>query len=215
MTTEHDAARAQLSEMTEITEQMIERTFHRYPDLETLYRDCPSAFWLAPDADDLLPIPAPAPAKTSPAPVEIETVPGDSPMVDGLSSGVARALIVAGPIFAATGLMLAETAPDERWWSPFGRALASLVAAPLTITVGAMLALLPVLAGVLALGWAGKTFTGLRQRSAWSATGALMGVAIAAMFNAGGAVALALVTTSIACATVARSCVAWTDPEFA
>lgn len=219
--TDGNDARAMLSEMIEITEQTIAPTRSRYPDLDALYRECPTAFWLAPDGDDVLP-PAPfvaAPSQVA-APIEIdedEPTPEPTPeptIVTGMSTGVWRALLVAGPTFAATGIM-AMPGGQDRWWDPFGRALVSLVASPLTVPIGAMLGLVPILAGVLALGWSGREISDLRHPAVWGGTGAMMGLAIAALFDAGGGVAIALVATSMLCALIARTGVAWSEPDFA
>ena len=208
-------AREQLSGMTEITEKTIAQTLHRDADLDALYRECPTAFWLAPDADLSVP---PAPPHRSGHTVVTTFVLDHQPSnecVHGRMSAVWRSLLAAGPIFAATGLMLHRAEFDQHWWDPFARALASLIAAPLTVTVGALLALLPILAGVFAMSATGSAFPVARRPIAWGTAGGVMGLAIAALFDVGSTEALALVTTSVACAWIARTGVEWDHPSLA
>ncbi len=122
-------------------------------------------------------------------------------------------MLAAGPIFAATAMLLIPTGANRDWWDPLGRAAMSLVALPLTMLFGALLALLPVLAGVLSLAAAGKSVEALRKPTAWAVTGGVMGAGLATGFDANGPIGLALIATSIGCAAIARHSVAWHDPE--
>jgi hypothetical protein len=198
-------ARHQISEMTVTTEQTLAETLGWASEEERLYRDCPTAFWLAPDGDGVLP---PPPAGPKP-PTPVLPLAADPVAVDGMGVGIFRAMMAAGPIFAATALLLLPTEADRTWLQPIGRALASLAAFPLTIVFGAALAVLPLLTGVVALGFAGRSIARLRTPGAWAATGGVMGAAIATLCDAGGPAGLALIATSVACAAIARTAIAW------
>ncbi len=205
-------ARAQISEMTETTEATLARTFGWETPEARLYRECPSAFWLAPDGGGVLPPPPAGPAMPQ---IVTRWHLDDDPAnaVEGKASGIFHAMLAAGPIFAATAMLLAPTTTDRQWWDPLGRAAMTLVAAPLTMIFGAVLALLPVLAGVLCLAAAGKTVMTLRKPAAWTLTGGIMGAGLATLFDAGGPFGLAMIATSVACAAIARRHVTWTDAE--
>lgn len=208
-------ARLVLSEMIDITESTIDRTFGRHPDLDALYRRCPTAFWLAPDCDGVLPALPPGPTLPAPSLVLSDAPPDDAPppAAHGLARGVGMSVVAAGPIFAATAMMLEQAQYDRHLWDPLGRALVSLIAFPLTITFGAVLAVLPILIGALSLGAAGTRMPTVRKPAVWALTGGVMGLAIAALFDAGATVGLALIATSIACAGIARAAVDWNVPE--
>ena len=214
--TDHDDARAQLSGMTEITERTLDDAlYHHRSQLDTLYRDCPTAFWLAPDADDLLLAPG------DPAPIAPVRAPGPAPDVDeeprahGLGRAIGYGIVSAGPIFTATAMMLDRTGYDSSWWDAVARGLVSLFAFPLTITVGAFLAFLPVFFGVLGLTAIGRTHEAARVPAVWAATGGAMGAALATVFDAGATAGLALVATSILSARIAHVAIRWSDLETA
>lgn len=204
-------ARQQVSEMTETTETTLARTFGWETPEARLYRDCPTAFWLAPDAQDYLPsLPeAPMPAEVP----EPETYLKDE--VEGLRGAVACGALTAGPIFAASLALLLPARGADAWYVPFARAVISLTLAPVTMLVGAAPALLPVLAGVLVLGMLGTGVATLRTPATWAAVGGVIGAAIAALFDAGSTGGLAVIATSVACAAIARHFVTWHDHQAA
>lgn len=207
-------AREQLSEMTDITETTLMQTFDWDRDYGPLYRACPTAFWLAPDASDVLPavagpilprhdiIPV---GPSAPAPLDLATATGQA-------DAVFAALLVAGPVFAASELLLTGIT-HAGFAQAIGPALASIIFTPLTILFGMPLALLPVMTGVVALAALGRRWTEWREPWVWTATGGALGLMIALAVQADAPTGLALVATSLACARLARHRVAWIDAD--
>ncbi len=208
-------AREQISEMTETTETTLARTFGWETPEARLYRDCPTAFWLAPDGDGVLNPPAPGPILPTGFAQPANKDDDAADVVEGMNYAVLVAVLAAGPIFAAAALLLMPIDVDRDWVSAMGQAAMSIVAFPLTVPIGGFLALLPVLVGVLALGNAGQTIPTLRRPAAWALTGGVMGLTLATMFDTGVAVGLAVITTSVACASIARHFVDWKGPQSA
>ncbi len=208
MTTITDADVARMPRVAEVT---LADTFHwTMTEEERLYRDCPTAFWLAPGADICAPA-EPVLAVTS-EPEALEPI--DTAWIPtGCRAAVLWPLLVAGPVFvASTGLVFdGSGTPLSRMASSVGLALVSF---PLTIPFGAVLALLPVLLGVATLAWLGREHAVARDTRLWAATGAGLGLLIGALFDAG-MVSVSLVLTAVACATVARRAIDWVEPEFA
>lgn len=203
----------EIARIADIYEATLTETFHRTTvQEERLYRECPSAFWLAPDAD--LRTEARCPPKPHAEPVVAAATPHDVAMIPtGYPAAILSPLLLAGPVFVATlGLVMEGSgAPLTR----LGQALAlALVSFPLTIPVGAILALLPVSVGVASLARLDGSRPVARDTRLWAATGAGLGLAIAALFDAG-IVTVPLVLTAIACATMARRAIEWIEPEFA
>ncbi|MFD1787214.1 hypothetical protein ACFSC3_06495 [Sphingomonas floccifaciens] len=200
----------ELAAMPRIADATLAAAFH-WPatEEERLYRDCPTAFWLAPDADDLLPEPPLAPMP--------QTEPQHSATPEmtatGTTGAIGLAVAVAGPVFVAA-LSLVVQSPSTPIERIAGGLALALVSFPLTIPVGGLAALLPVILGVTTLAWLGSERPLARRGSLWAATGTGMGLAIAALFDAG-MVTIPLVLTSIACATVAHRAIDWVEPEFA
>lgn len=200
---------ADIAAMPGIADAALARTFH-WPLSEEarLYRDCPTAFWLAPDADDVLTErPAPPPPASAPAALaDVDTT------ATGFLTAIGLALLVAGPSFVATmGLVtdIGGTTPITR--IAMGVAM-GLVLSPLTIPFGGIAAATPVILGVSLLAWLGTTYPAARRRRVWAATGAGMGLIIAAAFDAG-MTTLPLVLTSIACASIAHTAIDWTTRD--
>lgn len=200
-------ARTTISEMTEITDRTLAETFDRRAAASQLFRDVPSAFWLDPEGDDALPATFGPALPAAPGPSEPEPAHVLGRRVAGLA-----AVLAAGPIFLASVLALQASEAGEGLPTMAGRAFVSLLAAPLSIPFGAFLAGVPVAAGIALLGFLGERHRRARRKRAWLGTGALMGAGIAGLFTATGAVALALIATSVACAGLARYNVDWVDP---
>ncbi len=199
-----------LADMPRIADATLASTFRwREDEAARLYRECPTAFWLAPDGEDT-PLYAVAPSPAAPAVAE---TPIDPPVATGVLPAIGLGVGVAGPIFIATMGLVADggTTAIERMAMSLGLALVSI---PLSVPFGALAAALPVILGVSLLAWFGAERPLARRTSLWAATGAGMGLLIAALFDAG-MVTIPLVLTSIACATVARRAVDWIEPELA
>lgn len=207
-------ARDTLSEMTETAEVMLSSIFARDRARDiALYRECPTAFWLAPDADlSVEPTAPPADILVSPNVRPPSETPDE---VTGINSAILHAMIAAGPVFAAAWLAIESGQTGDSWWEPLARAGLSVMLAPFTVLVGAVLGVIPILVGTMMLGEGGTHLIWLRKRGAWLATGAAMGTAIAALVGADAGAGLALIVTSVACATIARHAVDWNEPEFA
>lgn len=203
----------QVSAMTDTTEATLARTFGWDTPEAKLYRDCPTAFWLAPGDDAAFGVSPDGPIMPAPAVAAEDGHVDGADTVDGMRGAVLGGVLSAGPIFTAVlALTFPNTGPDA-WYAPFGRVMMSLLIAPVTILVGAVLALLPMLAGVLLLGIVGTTIDRLRAPATWAATGSVMGIAIAAMFDAGSSAGPALIATGAFCASIARRFVDWHAPE--
>lgn len=199
------------SVITEMPVPTIARTaFVWERDYGPLYRACPDAFWLAPDADDVLPgIAARAAPNAVVAPPRDDSA---APAVARRVTAAAMACVTAGPIFLAIAMLL-EGAGRAGVMSGLGHAAASLFLAPFSIVIGAVLAVMPVALGTLILGELGLARAASRRPLAWTAVGAMMGIVIAAVFAAGsGVVATGLVLTSAACARIANAFVRWEGP---
>ncbi|MES2338568.1 MAG: hypothetical protein V4537_10765 [Pseudomonadota bacterium] len=199
-----DTVRTQASEMTRTTDRTLAATFGWTTAEERLYRDCPTAFWLAPDGDGVLP---PVDGPSLPPPVASVEAPAS---VAGHGVGMGQAMLAAGPIFTAAAIITVPMGEDlgQRMGLLFG----SLVAMPLTMLVGIVLGCLPILLGTGILAWRGLHDPLARERWLWAATGGGMGLAIAGLFDAQ-VVTVPLVLASAACATIAHRPIEWIDPE--
>ncbi|KQN26180.1 hypothetical protein ASE86_08500 [Sphingomonas sp. Leaf33] len=200
---------ADVAAMPQIADATLARTFHwSLPPEEGLYRDCPTAFWLAPEADSLLPAPnftlEPQVAQAEPTAPDAATA-----TATGFLAAIGFAMMVAGPSFLSTLSLTTDGVgtPLARIASGVGLAL---VSAPLSIPFGAIPAAAPVIIGVGLLTWLGMSRPIARLRRLWAATGAGMGLMIAAAFDAG-MTTVPIVLTSIACACVAHRAIDWTE----
>lgn len=206
-TTDADVAR-----MSHIADATLTDTFHWPTTAEDrLYRDCPTAFWLAPHDDALPPTDGPAPVAPPVLPdADGRPLPATA---EGLGSAMGLGVGIAGPVFVAAMSLVSEGfgTPLARIATGLGVAIVSV---PLTVPFGGLAAALPVILGVSLLAWLGTGHQVARRRSLWAATGGAMGLVIAALFDAG-MTTIPLVLTSIACATVAHRGIDWVDPEFA
>lgn len=212
-------ARTTLSEMTGITEDTIASIVYRDMradgHFEALYRAVPTAFWLAPDAD--LSVPPQPEHSIVHAPTDVDRSARCNPpaVIKGRGQGAFTALVAAGPSFAAIAYALSGGQTDEAWWQPFGRVAASLIALPFTVLFGAVLGLVPIVLATLLLGEGGAHRHWLQRQYIWIGTGGVLGMMIAAMFQAPGLIGLSLVATAMLCAAIARHAVTWTDPDVA
>ncbi|MHA6723039.1 hypothetical protein [Sphingomonas sp. RS2018] len=202
------------SHMTEIADRTLAATFRRMSPEEALYRDCPSAFWLAPGGDDALPTmaePTMSPRQTS------RTVARPrrdlARIVDVASQrlAIAAATVAAGPIFAAM-LMLTLPSSDSLLQGLGKIVMLSIVGLPLTVIVGSFLGVLPICGGAAFLCRLGRTKERARTCQVWAATGAGMGLAIAGLLDAG-LVSIPLILTSVACALIAHGHLDWIEAE--
>lgn len=204
-------ARKRVSEISEMTDNYVVPAFDWERDYGSLYRDCPSAFWLAPDGSrQIVPVEEPRRAHVlhlAPKPPEELALPS----VSGRIGGGGLSLAVAGPVFLTTAMLFDGL--ERGVGSGIVAAFASLAAFPFTIPVGAVLGLLPVVLGVSVLSHLGIKVPEARPAWVWTLVGAAMGFCIAAMFDAGIPIGAALVATSATCARIARSWVQWHDPE--
>ncbi|URW76808.1 hypothetical protein M9980_06335 [Sphingomonas donggukensis] len=179
-------------------------------DYGPLYRACPDAFWLAPDADDLLPTPDRAAPQWTLV-TRFEDI--DPPSVHHGKTAATMACLTAGPIFLAF-TMFAEVAGRSGMVAGLGVAAISLFLAPFTMAIGAFLAAIPVTFGTLILGELGLTRAPWRRPLLWTAVGTAIGIVIAAMFaNESLVAATALIFTSAASARIARSVIRWEGAE--
>lgn len=183
-----------------------EAAFDWERDYGALYRACPDAFWLAPDADDLLP----KLERAAPEPVEGVAVEDIGPArVSGRIGATVTACLTAGPIFLAIAI-LADGADRTGIVAGMGMAAMSLFVAPLSMPIGAILATFPVMLGTLILGELGRTRAEWRRPLLWTAVGTALGLVIAAVFaNDSAVAATALVLTSAASARIAHSNIRW------
>lgn len=204
-------ARERVSEITEMTEEYVVPAFDWERDYGSLYRDCPSAFWLAPDGSrQIVPVEEPRRPQVLHLAPRPQAEPEPAP-VSGRVAGSAIALGIAGPMFLATTMFVDGL--DQGVLRSFGMAGVSAVAMPFTVPIGALLALLPVICGVLTLSHFGIREPIVREPWVWTMVGTIMGIAIAVLFGAGAAVGLGLIATSAACARISRAGVEWHDPE--
>lgn len=196
-----------IAAMPGIADAALARTFHwPMPEEARLYRDCPTAFWLAPGADDLLA------DLSSPTPPPAAAPANDDAIATGFLAAIGLALLVAGPSFVATMSLVSDiggATPLAR--IAMGVAM-GLTLSPLTIPFGGIAAAAPVVLGVSLLAWLGTSRPVARLRRVWAATGAGMGLIIAAAFDAG-IVTVPLVLTSVACASIAHKAIDWATPD--
>lgn len=203
-----DPTDADIAAMPHVADAALAATFHWGVSEESrLYRECPTAFWLAPDAYAALTTPEVAGRKMPEKPEAVVT----DVTATGVRGAITSAALVAGPVFlSALGLI------QETGGTPISAIVRSvwlgLMSAPLSIPVGALAALIPAIIGVCVLSMLGLKHPLARRRSLWASTGAGMGLIIAAAFDAG-MTTIPLVLTSIACATVARKAIDWPDPD--
>lgn len=205
-------SQADIDAMPQIADATLANTLHwSETKEERLYRECPTAFWLAPDAEAVL-RPADGPVlPPPPRPVDLVEDATTGWRAEGFGSAVGYAVAIAGPTFVAT-MGLIDTGvgtPIERIAS--GIALGA-VSAPMSIPFGSIAAFVPVLLGAFILTHAGVEHSIARRRSLWAAVGTGMGLLIAAAFDAG-MVTIPLLLTSIACASIAHRAITWVEPE--
>lgn len=201
---------ADIAAMPRLADAVLAKALHwAATEEERLYRECPTAFWLAPEANDIM---TPPQAMTT-ATIEPTPEPSDEKVATGQGSAIGFASLVAGPVFLSTLSLVTEGNG-----TPIGRILSGvglgLISAPLSMPVGAIAASMPVILGVALLSWLGLNHATARRRSLWAAVGAGMGLIIAAAFDAGMAT-IPLVLTAVACASVAHRAIHWTDVDFA
>lgn len=197
---------ADIASMPQIAEATLTGTFHwAVSPEERLYRDCPTAFWLAPDGDGLLPAPE---FSIDPSVTQAEPAASDVATANGFLAAIGFAMMVAGPSFLSTLSLVTDGVGTPLTRIATGVGL-GLVSAPLSIPFGAILAAAPVIVGVGLLTWLGMSRPVARLRRLWAATGAGMGLMIAAAFDAG-MTTVPIVLTSIACACVAHRAIDWT-----
>lgn len=202
-------ARAKYSGLPEMSENNPMRPgLERERDYGAAWRDCPSAFWLAPDATDHLPDVDVLKPQYAPEPDSVGK--GDhrndahvAQNATGKGKGIATATLVAGPVFFAALVAIATPMPQVT-----STIVASLLLAPLTIGVGGVLAILPVALGTFAMAWLGRHVAPARWHAAWWLAGALFGMTIAAPFGAFEGLAMMAVTGGV-CAGIARAFVRW------
>ncbi|RHW17075.1 hypothetical protein D1610_13235 [Sphingomonas gilva] len=170
------------------------------------YRQCPSAFWLAPDAADVLPPadllhPRPAPPAAEPQPM----IDPPDESVDNRAFGAGLAILLAGPIFVMSIPLVEGLAAPAI-------AFAMIAALPFTVVIGAILAAVPVCLGSLLMGKLGEAGRGWRHPLAWMGVGAPFGMVLAALFGSGPQGIGAMAITGALCAGVARWKVRWGTP---
>ncbi|RDE05175.1 hypothetical protein [Sphingomonas aracearum] len=165
-----------------------------------LYRQCPSAFWLAPEADWLPDSDGPM----LPAVPDIDNAPAPKIVVHAFRH-MLLALTAAGPIFFAAAMACEGLAAHGTTGSAVAGLAGAVLLSAIVVPFGAVLALLPVLLGTVVMGFASERWERARHPLAWSVTGGAMGVAIAGLFDAGASPTIALLITGLACAAVVRS----------
>jgi len=199
---------AEIAAMPQVAGAILADTVHwRGSEEERLYRECPSAFWLAPDGSDALP-PIEYCVPTS---FESPAVTSHPASVEGQAGAIGFAALIAGPVFISTMSLVIDGGGTPLNRIAMGVGL-GLISFPFSIPVGALAAVLPLMLGVFLLTWLGTTHKAARLRRVWAATAAGMGTIFAAMFDAG-IVTVPLVITSITCAMVAHRAIDWTDAD--
>ena len=132
------------------------------------------------------------------------------------ASGAALAMLAAGPVFVfnlMVGVMLYDTLGAQELGAEIaGMLMLTIFAVPF----GAVIALLPVLAGGYGMGWLGLRWTPARHPVLWGVAGALLGGAMLLAFagfgdpGVWGAPALFSATGAI-CALIVRYRTRWSD----
>lgn len=202
--------RQRVSEFTELSEgSKAAAAFDWERDYGGAYRQCPTAFWLAPDATDILPEPdllhpRPMPVSTVEPPVIIDP---PEQKVDNRAIGAALSIILAGPVFATTIPLVSgplATAPMA--------AVVTLALFPFTVPVGMLLAAIPVCVGSLLMGKLGEVDRRWRHPLAWMGVGAPFGMLLAGLFGSGPQGVASMAVTGAICAGIARWKVRWGEP---